>query len=188
MAKKEDSSKETKEDRAPNNGAEGPEERIEIDDSGSQDGAEDLKAEAEKYKKEYLYLRAEFDNYKKNMLKERSDLIKFGSERLVLEVLNVLDIFERALESEVTPENLQSFVEGMKLTANELKSALQKFGVEEMTCENQAFDPVKHEALSSEETNSVEPGHISQVFKKGYTMHKKVIRPSQVVVAKEPSA
>lgn len=147
---------------------------------------DELKAQVEKYKNDYLYLRAEFDNYRRNVVKERSDLIKYGNERLLVDVLGVLDNFERALEFKVTPENLANFVKGMEMTQSELKSVLQKFGVTEVASQGQPFDPSIHEALSSEETDAVPAGSISRVFKKPYKLHDKVIRPGQVVVAKEP--
>jgi molecular chaperone GrpE len=147
---------------------------------------EELKAQLEKAKNEYLYLKAEFENYKRNVIKERSDLLKYGSERLVSEILGVLDNFERALEIKATPENLATYTKGIEMTHQELKGVLNKFGVSEVPSQGQMFDPNIHEALSSEETDAVKPGYISRVFKKPYKLHDKVIRPGQVVVAKEP--
>lgn len=147
---------------------------------------DDLKAQVEKYKNDYLYLRAEFDNYRRNVIKERSDLLKYGSERLVIEILDVLDNFERALEIKATPENLATYTKGIEMTQQELKSALQKFGVSEVPAQGEPFNPAVHEALSSEETDQVQPGFICRVFKKPYKLHDKVIRPGQVIVAKEP--
>ncbi|MEZ0392918.1 MAG: nucleotide exchange factor GrpE [Pseudobdellovibrionaceae bacterium] len=147
---------------------------------------EELRAQIEKYKNDYLYLRAEFDNYKRNVIKERADLLKYGSERLINEILGVLDNFERALEIKATPENLSTYTKGIEMTQQELKSALQKFGVAEIPSLGLPFDPSIHEALSSEETDAVKPGSVSRVFKKPYKLHDKVIRPGQVIVAKEP--
>ena len=144
-----------------------------------------LKAECEKLKNDYLYLRAEFENYKRNVIKERQDLIKFGSERLLVDVLGVLDNFERGLENKITPENLPTFVKGVEMTQGELKSTLAKYGVAEVPSLGQPFDPNLHEALSSEESSIIKPGHISRVFKKPYKLHDKIIRPGQVIVAKE---
>lgn len=149
---------------------------------------EALKAQAEKFKNDYLYLRAEFENYKRNAIKERSDLIKYGNERMWTDLLNVLDNFDRALETKATPENLQTYVKGVEMTAQEFRQTLQKNGITEVKAEGQAFDPNMHEALSSEETDAVKPGHISRVFKKVYKLHDRVIRPGQVVVAKTPTA
>lgn len=145
-----------------------------------------LQEQTEKYKNDYLYLRAEFENYKRNAIKERSEALKYGSERLVNDILGVADNFERALQTKVTPESLTTFVQGVEMTASELKSVLQRNGVTEMACEGAAFDPNFMEALSSEPTNDVPPGHVARIFKKAYKLHDKVIRPAQVVVAKKP--
>lgn len=145
-----------------------------------------LQEQSEKYKNDYLYLRAEFENYKRNAIKERSDALKYGSERIINEILGVADNFERALQTKVSPETLNNFVQGIEMTANELKAVLQRNGVTELKTEGAAFDPNFMEALSSEPTNDVPPGHVARVFKKAYKLHDKVIRPAQVVVAKKP--
>ena len=137
-------------------------------------------------KQELLYLKAEFDNFRKRAIKERSDLIKYGPERLAVEILNVMDIFDMALNQEVTSENIDSFKQGMEMTHNQLVSSLKKFGIEEVNPLGQAFDPNAHEALSNEPTNKYPEGHVSQVFKKGYKFYDKLIRPAQVVVAVPP--
>lgn len=145
-----------------------------------------LQAECDKAKKDYLYLLAEFDNYRKNAIKERSELIKYGSERFVREFLGVYDNIERALDSELTADNIESFHAGVKMIAGELRSLLQRHGVEELKAEGQVFDPNKHEALSSEPREDLPPGHVSKVFKKAYKMHDKLIRPAQVTVSSAP--
>ncbi len=146
-----------------------------------------LEAEIEQAKKENLYLRADFENYKKSAIKERSELIRYGAERILTDLLDLLDNFDRALAMDLTPENMQSFKEGMSLTRNGFHKMLSKFGVQPVECDGAKFDPSLHEALSSEETDRVKPGHISQVFKKAYKLHDRIIRPAQVVVAKEIS-
>ena len=151
------------------------------------DPVSDAKSEAEKFKNEYLYLRAEFENFKRQAVKERSDLRKYGSERLVSDLLNVLDIFETALATDLSPENVANFRKGIELTSNELRSVLQRHGVAEIPSKGVAFDPAHHEALSSHETNDVEPGTVTQVFKKPYKLHDRVVRPGQVVVARAKS-
>ena len=151
------------------------------------DAVAEAKMEAEKFRNEFLYLRAEFENYKKQVIKERSDLRKYGSERLIVDILGVLDIFETALATDVTPETLANFRKGIDMTASELRNALQRHGVTEIPSKGIPFDPAVHEALSSEETTEVAPGSISKVFKKPYKLHDRVIRPGQVVVAKAKS-
>lgn len=145
-----------------------------------------LQEQSEKYKNDYLYLRAEFENYKRNAIKERAEALKYGSERLANDILGVVDNFDRALLTKVTPESFNNFIQGVEMTATELKAVLQRNGVSEVQCEGAIFDPNFMEALSSEPTNDVPPGHVARVFKKAYKLHDKLIRPAQVVVAKKP--
>ena len=149
--------------------------------------AEELSEQLAKVRSEFLYLYAEFENYKKNAIKERSDLRKYGAERLVTDLLNVLDIFETALALDNTPENMASFRKGIEMTSTELKAALQRNGIEELPALGAPFNPSHHEALSSEETADLAPGQVSRVFKKPYKLHERVVRPGQVVVAKAKS-
>lgn len=148
---------------------------------------DELKAAAEKHKNEYLYLRAEFDNFRKNSIKERSDYLKYGSERLIVELLNVLDNFERALETKVSGDNFNTYAKGVEMTAGELKAVLKNFGVTDVAAQGAAFDPMMHEALGSEPTSEIPAGHVVRVFKKPYKLHDKLIRPGQVVVASKPN-
>lgn len=149
-------------------------------------GSAELQQELEQAKNDLLYLRAEFDNFRKNSIKERSDLLKFGPERMARELLDVIDTFELALSSEVNAENIDSFIKGMEMTSTNLKSTLSKFGIQEMNPLGENFDPSLHEALSSEPTDQYEPGKVCRVFKKAYKMHDRLLRPAQVVVATEP--
>lgn len=149
----------------------------------SQDAAQE---EAAKWKNDYLYLKAEFENYKRHNIKERSELLKFGAERVSRDILEVVDNFERALQTKVTPETVQNFKVGVEMTAKELKDVLAKHGITEIPSEGQPFNPVHHEAISSEPTAEVPEGYVSRVFKKPYKLHDKILRMGQVVVASKP--
>lgn len=109
--------------------------------------------------------------------------MKFGSERLIREFLDVLDNLERALETTSKGEAGSALSEGVQMIFNELKALLQKHGVEEVKAEGLAFDPAVHEALSSEPRSDMKPGHVARVFKKAYKMHDKILRPAQVTVS-----
>lgn len=140
----------------------------------------------EKLNTKYLYLRAEFDNYKKNTIKEQSQLIKYANESILLAFLDVFDNFEHALSSDLSSENIKEFKKGVTLIAEEFQKFLTQFNVKEIPSLGKEFDPNIHEALGSEETDGkISPGHILRVYKKPYTLHDKVIRYGQVVVAKE---
>ncbi len=142
--------------------------------------------EAAKWKSDFLYLKAEFENHKRNAIKERSDLLKFGTERMARDILDVVDNFERAMQTQLTAETLTNYKTGIELTAKELKDVLSKHGIQEVPSEGKAFNPAYHEALSSEPTTAFPVGHISKVFKKPYKLHDKIIRTGQVVVAMAP--
>lgn len=144
--------------------------------------------EAAKWRNDFLYLKAEFENYKRNAIKERSELLKFGSERIARDILDVVDNFERALQVQLTPETIATYKTGIEMTSKELKDLLSKHGVQEVPSEGQPFNPAHHEALSSEPTATVPSGHISKVFKKPYKLHDKIIRTGQVVVATPPKS
>lgn len=143
--------------------------------------------EAEKYKKEYLYLRAEFDNYRKRMMEERSNTLKYGAEAVIRELLGVLDNFDLALKTQLNQDTMSSFQQGVQMIRSEFFSVMERNGVSELPAEGLDFDPAVHEALSNEETDKVAPGKVATVFKRAYKLHDKLIRPAQVTVAKEKS-
>ncbi len=147
---------------------------------------EKLQAEVEKFKNDYLYLRAEFENYKRHAVKDRSDLLKYGGERMARELLGVLDNFDRALSVEVKPESLDNYVKGVEMTSQELKALLDKFGIKEVNSENKPFDPNIHEAIGSEPSDKVPEGHVLRVFEKPYKYHDKVLRVGKVIIARKP--
>lgn len=152
-------------------------------DAGSSQGLQQIKQELAQAKSDYLYLRAEFDNYRKNVIKDRSQYLKYGSERLIIELLGIVDNFERALNTEVNQDTYESLYKGIELTAGQLKSLLNRFGVIELNVEGKPFDPSDQEAITSEEAD-ITPGYVVKVFRKGYRLHDRVIRPAQVSIAK----
>ncbi len=143
----------------------------------------DLMALVEKSKNDFLYLKAEFENFKRNSIKERSEIIKYGAERVLVDILNVVDNFDRALETPVAGATLEDFRKGVELTASELKSALKRHGISEVESFGKPFDPSIHEAIGTEPTTEVSSGNISRVLRKPYKLHDKVIRPGQVIIA-----
>lgn len=147
---------------------------------------QELQQQVEKWKNDYLYLRAEFETYKRNAIKERAEITKYGSERLIADILTVADNFDRALATKLTPETIEVYSQGVKMIASELKSTLSRFGVNEIKCEGLPFDPSLHEALGTEESSTVAEGHILKVFRTAYKFHDRLIRPAQVIVARAP--
>lgn len=181
-----DSSNKDKDPKSENNTHKNQGDHIDSTDSSKQEATNKSASEVnENFKNEYLYLRAEFENYKKNMIKERADLLKFGGDRLAYDLLNVLDIFDKAQSLEVTPDNFKSYIDGIQLTSLELKKTLEKHGIREIQSLGQNFDPNLHEALTHAPSQEHADNTVINVFKKGYKYHDRTLRHAQVVVAKE---
>lgn len=144
------------------------------------------KADLEKSRSEYLYLKAEFDTYRRNAIRERSELVKYNGEKVLSDLLSIYDNFERAMQTDAKDSNFESFRKGVHLIGEELKTFFQKHGVTEIPSQGTAFDPNVHEALSAEQTRETPPGHITRVFRKAFKYHDKLLRTGQVVVAQEP--
>ena len=131
----------------------------------------------------YVRLMAEFQNYKKRVTKEKNDIREYATEKLVMELLPVLDNFERALAASAE-DDPAGYAKGMELIFTQMVTELQKSGLAEVEAEGQDFDPTKHNAVMTEENEELESGKVSKVLQKGYTLNDKVIRPSMVAVTK----
>ena len=142
---------------------------------------EKLQQEIEEMKALAQRTQADFMNYKKRVEKEKSELTVFANEKIVTEMLTIVDNFERALQSE--KENSETaFYKGVELILKQLMDTLYKFGLEEIDALNQDFDPNFHHAVIQEEAD--EPDKVIDVLQKGYKLKDKVIRPSMVKVSK----
>lgn len=175
-------------EETPKNGAEGSAADDDTEKEAEKESADQEKDSGQEEKKEpeedgdarYLRLMADFQNYKKRIEKEKSDIYSYANEKLITEMLEVLDNFERALGQE---ESGDSFKEGMEMIFKQLGNVLEKAGLAEITALGEEFDPNFHNAVMTEETEEYESGKVSGVMQKGYTLNGKVIRPSMVKVA-----
>jgi molecular chaperone GrpE len=141
-------------------------------------------AEAEARRDEYLEhaqrVSADFDNFRKRAAREQQSLVARAHERLVKELLPVLDDLERALEAAAAHEEAK-LEEGVELVERELRAALAREGLVEIETDG-GFDPHVHEALLTQ-PSEVEEGGIVQVLQKGYRLGDRVLRPARVVVS-----
>lgn len=142
-----------------------------------------LTAEVEQLKDRLLRNQAEFENYKRRTQKEKTAERKYKSEELALELLPILDNFERALQTEISEEN-KGFVEGMQMVYNQLVTALQSQGVEQIETVEKEFDPNYHHAVMQIEDEEFPSNIIVEELQKGYMLKDKVIRPAMVKVNK----
>ncbi len=153
-------------------------------DTGGESG--DMAAELEETRRErdeYLdtlrRLKAEFENSRKRQERERARLLEMASERLVVELLPVLDNLDRALEAE------GDLREGVRVTRDQLAAALGREGLLPVASDGQPFDPNVHEAVMGQPSEEHEEGTILQTFERGYLLNGKPIRTAKVVVAKQ---
>ena len=130
-----------------------------------------------------LRLRAELDNSQKRSVAEIEKAHKYGIERLLLELLPVVDNLENALNN--LSENVsESDKEGIDLTLKSFESALDKFGISPIYPISEDFDPIQHEAVSVVKDEKHADNKIVEVMQKGWRLHERVIRPARVVVIK----
>lgn len=143
---------------------------------------EKLQEKLKESEEKYLRMVAEFQNYKRRAEEEKKHNRLYANSELIVELLNVMDNFERAIAS-VDESGHEKVGEGINLIYQQLWGVLQKNGVEEIQAENETFDHDKHHAVLSEEAEGVEPGQVLMVMQKGYTLNGKVIRHSMVKVS-----
>jgi len=134
----------------------------------------------------YLRERADLENYRKRVQKEKEEILKYGNESFILEILPALDNLERAI-SHADDEAPSAVIEGVKLTSSMLLSTLKKFGVTPLeTPAGTPFDPAFHQAMGQVESADQEPNTVVSEFQKGYLLNDRLIRPAMVTVAVAP--
>lgn len=145
----------------------------------------DLQEKYDELNNSYLRLHAEYDNYRKRTLKEKGELIKTANERILVDMLPVLDDFERALENMEVTSDLDSMRKGVELIYNKFVDFLLRNGVKKMDVLGKPFDVDKHEALTTiPADDEIKKDKIVDVVQHGYELGDKVIRFPKVIVAK----
>lgn len=151
--------------------------------------ADTLKAKLEEKTKQceenynkFLRMQADFENYKKRITREREDLYFTSLEKIVTDVLPIIDNMERAIAA-FKKDNLdQSYIEGVDMIYKQLFSVLEKHGLKEIEAAGKEFDPNVHHAVMQVQGDADEENKIKEVFQKGYFLGSKVIRPAMVQV------
>ena len=148
------------------------------------DETERLRQKMAEMSDSYLRLRAEFDNYKKRTIKEKADLIKSAGEGVFLNIIPLVDDFERGLQAAEKATEIDSMKEGMSLIYGKFVKFLEQNGVKEIDTKDKKFDTDYHEAITAIPAASEEQkGMVVDCVQKGYTLYDKVIRFAKVVVA-----
>jgi molecular chaperone GrpE len=145
---------------------------------------EQKRKEAAELYERLLRKQAELENYRKRVEKDKSELIKFANENLVNDLLPVMDDFERAIQAAESIQDPKVMREGIKLIFSQLQAVLSKAGLEGVSALGEKFDPTKHEAVRLIESHEHEDYTVLEEVRKGYTLNKRILRPSMVAVAK----
>ena len=127
---------------------------------------------------------AELANYRKRVDDERLTQQQYANSRLIIRLLPIVDELEMALEHSGDTEINASWLDGIKLIHRKAIQMLEAEGLHKIDAIGQAFDPLQHEAVSTEDSNEVATGYILEVLRNGYKLHDRIIQPAQVVVAR----
>ena len=147
------------------------------------------KEAAENYDR-YLRAVAELDNYRKRAVRDKEEAIKYGNEKLIKDILPILDSLDRALHqtSDLSARNnFEAFTQGLELIHSQILGCLERHGVVEIAAKGEGFDPEKHEALMQVQTPEMESNRVVDEYESGYTLHGRLLRPSKVSVSKNVS-
>ncbi len=144
----------------------------------------ELEEQLSKEKDRFVRLSAEFDNYRKRKQREIDEFKKFATETVFKQFLPVVDNLERAISSAESNKDLDTLLEGVKMTHKEILKIFQSFNVTPVEAENQEFDPNFHQAVTQKETDEVPENTVTNVLQTGYVLNDRLIRPAMVVVSK----
>jgi molecular chaperone GrpE len=140
-------------------------------------------------KDHFVRLQAEFENFRRRSLKEKQESLRFGHQNLVKDLLSAVDNLERAMEhgAQNAGAEVRGVLDGIALVHREILAALEKHGVSQIDAAGQIFDPAVHEAIGQIPSSGVPANTVVQVLQKGYVIHDRMVRPSRVLVSREPA-
>jgi molecular chaperone GrpE len=145
------------------------------------------KQRSEEYLTRLKYAQADFENLKKRVDRQIEEVRSYCTERMVLQLLDVVDELELAVKTGETSTDGKALLEGVKMTLKKLRKVLEQEGVSPIECEGKTFDPTKQHAVETVEVEGVQKCIVGEEVRKGYMMKSRVIRPSIVKVEVPPS-
>lgn len=153
---------------------------------------EGLKLEVSKKEEElrklhdkYLRVCAEFENYKKRNIKEQMEFAKYANEKVIREILPVIDNLERAILHSKETNDFKGLIEGIELTYKQFLGSLGRFGVKTIQSLGEPFDPSKHQAMGQIESDKYEENIVIEELQKGYLLEDRTLRPALVNLSKK---
>ncbi|MGQ9657522.1 MAG: nucleotide exchange factor GrpE [Fimbriimonadales bacterium] len=147
----------------------------------------ELEQAYEEQKNLYLRTLADFQNYRRRQQEEMERQRGLLLESVMTDLLPILDNFERALEAAEATRELETLIEGVRMTERQIKAVLTRYDIHPIIAIGQPFDPSLHEAIQRVETTDYEDGIVIDEVERGYRMGERVLRPSRVIVAKHPA-
>ncbi|MFQ3332003.1 MAG: molecular chaperone GrpE [Oceanospirillaceae bacterium] len=142
-------------------------------------------AQVDEQQADVLRAQAEVQNIRRRSEQDVAKAHKFGQEKLMTEVVSLLDNLARAIEaSKAEGASLKSLLEGVEMSQKMLLDGLKKFNVDQLDPHGEPFDPDLHEAMTAVPNPDLEPNTVMEVFQKGYTLNGRLVRPAMVVVSK----
>ena len=135
-----------------------------------------------------LRLKADFENTKKRLEREKSEAIKFANERLLIEILPIVDNLDRAMASLSEGHDPEKVKQGLKLAQEELHQVLELHGVKTVKALGEPFDPERHEAVATVESDQAKDGTVVDEVQRGYALNGRFIRPSRVRIAQRKNS
>ena len=153
----------------------------------SREEYDNLVKEAERAREQYMLAVADFENFRKRVEREKEDIVCFANEKLILELLPILDNLQRALSMELDKAGTESILEGVRMVTEQLHSVLGACGLEPVKAVGGPFDPQYHEAVGVLPSEEYDEGTVVSELQKGYSLKGRILRPSVVHVAGQSS-
>ena len=144
--------------------------------------------DAERYRERWVRERADLENLKKRAERERSEAIRFGTERLVSDLLGVVDDLERAIRASEEGAGGGALLDGVRLVVKSLLDVLARHGVTRVEAQGRTFDPAHHEAVAHVESDAHDAGTVIEEHRGGFRLNDRLLRPALVSVSKGPPA
>lgn len=162
-------------------------EKLEEEKKNLQDRLKETESQNTEYLNQLRYLQADYENSLKRAKKEIERISDYGNERLITELLEILDELELASAASENQSISEEVKTGVRMILEKLRNALAREGLKVIECENEQFDPDMHQAISKEYSKEHKEGVVLREVRKGYLLKGKVIRPSTVVVSSSKS-
>ncbi len=144
----------------------------------------ELENEVASLKDQMLRKQAELDNFRKRILKDKEEAIKYANANLLIDLITIIDDFERAIQSSSSSRDFDSFHSGIELIEKQFTGMLEKkWGLTRIVSVGEEFDPQKHEAIGMEESTEYDIETVLEDYQKGYILQDRVLRPAKVKVA-----